>query len=276
MYLSTANTTLRRYFQEINRYPLLTREQEHDLAVAMTRGNLLAREKLINSNLRFVISLARRLNKGAVPLEDLISAGNEGLVRAAADYEPDRGVKFISYAVAWIRSKMQQAIWKERVVRLPYHMMVKSMRIRAFELEHPEWDDERLSKETGVSKGDLKLLRQHDVPMTSLDYTIPSDEGSEPMIQTIPDERKYPEEALINFSLGKLLVEAMDRLLTQAERNVMIFYYGLGGGGSHTPSELAEVLKISKTRVLELRRSALLKLKGPEYQQLLELFREDS
>ena len=267
------NTALEIYSQELEKYPLLSKEEEYSTAVAMRAGDESAREKLIQANLRFVISVARHYSRNWIPLEDLISAGNMGLVRAAQDYDPERGLKFISYAVGWIRAYIRQAIAEGRCVRLPPKVLLTAIRLSILEDIHPQWTQGQFARELGITIEQVRELRQQNEPMLSLEN---NPAGGNYVRQTPDPDATPADREVMRSALREILDEAMDKQLTKAEKYILTRYYGLDGEPPQVASDLCKTLGLTKTRVLMARRNALNKLRGPEYEELLRAFLEET
>ena len=214
--MKRSKSALNIYLKEVNQYPLLSKEEEYKLAVAAREGDEAAREKLIKSNLRFVLSVARHFNMGVAPFMDLVSAGNEGLVRAAQDFEPERGNRFLSYAVHWIRAKIERALWEQRLIKLPYHVLRKSVRYTGLKKDHPEWTEEELAKAADVSLEEARILQSANIPFASLNARLFS--GNEvKMLQDALMDAQAPsgERQITVTALHDTLKMAMQEPLVQ-------------------------------------------------------------
>ena len=197
------NEVLSIYLREINRIPLLTHEEETELAVKAKNGDKAARERLINSNLRFVVSVAKKFRGQGLPLLDLINEGNIGLITAIDKFEPDKGYHFISYAVWWIRQSILKAIpEKSRAVRLPLNrsnelmQILKAKKALMHEMETAEPSVEDISRETGLDAKLISDLLAVSGEMMSFDSPVKKGEdGSSTYGDFLEDESAGPERA---------------------------------------------------------------------------------
>jgi RNA polymerase nonessential primary-like sigma factor len=266
--------TLRSYLHDIARSPLLTAEQEHATAVRARAGDFPARQTLIERNLRLVVSIAKRYGGRGLPLTDLIEEGNLGLMHAIGKFEPERGIRFATYATWWIRQRIDHALMHQaRLVRLPVHVLRELAQVRRtrFELE-------RLERTSGVVKAEdiaaamgrpvawvtglLDLARAPD----SLDTPLARDAGDAggagaSLLDQLPDDHAIdPEAWLLGDESQHLLTEGM-AALSPREREVLAGRYGLNGRDPQTLSDLALQLQMTRERVRQVQQQALHKLR---------------
>jgi RNA polymerase primary sigma factor len=220
--------SLTRYLQEIRRYPLLTREQEIALGRRIRAGDTEAMQELICSNLRFVISIAKKYQHQGVALADLINEGNVGLMRAAMRFDESRGVKFISYAVWWVRQAIVQALSEfSSPVRIPANRFGTAPIARGY-----------LSLDTNGR---------------------PSDDGK--LLDILPDESSpAPDEEVTTNSLSATIDEALSRL-SPREALVIRRYFGFDGREGITLEEIGVELGVTRERVRQIKERALLRLR---------------
>lgn len=258
-----------RYLAEIRKHPLLDREEEAELARRARQGDARALEQLVNANLRFVVSVARRYARHGVPLDELVTEGNVGLIHAARRFDESRGVRFVSYAVWWIRRAVLGALSREaRIVQVPSSRLDEARRVAAVGRRVSQRmgraaRPEEVAAELGVSAGVVRealALRNADV---SLDAPVASAEGS-PLLDMIPDSSsedpwsRVDEEILLDVLRRGLL------RLPEREAEVVRRYYGLDGEEPATLAEIAATLGISRERVGAIRERALARLRlGP-------------
>lgn len=258
-----------RYLAEIRRHPLLTREEEAELARRVRAGDARALEQLVNANLRFVVSVARRYARRGVPLDELVNEGNLGLIEAARRFDESREVRFVSYAVWWIRRAILGALAREtRIVRVPSSRLDEARRVAAAgkRLSQRMGRSARpaeVAAELGVSDGavhEALALHRGDV---SLDAP-PSSSGSSPLLDMIPDySAEDPERSVDRDSLTRVLTDGLLRL-PEREAEVVRRYFGLDGAEPATLAEIAATLGVSRERAGAIRERALSRLRlGP-------------
>jgi RNA polymerase primary sigma factor len=256
------------YLKEIQRYPLLSRKEENDLARRTREGDQLAREKLIRSNLRFVVSIAKRYAGHGVPLEDLINDGNFGLVKAAERFDPERGFKFISYAVWWIRQSIMQSVSNNsRLIRLPMNRVALAQQATraARELEQDlgrEPSAEEIAKELSVKEEEVREVITFSRSHLSVDETVGGDGDETTFVEQIEDESATsPDAGLYAEMLGRDLEDALESL-TERERVILSTYYGLGGRTPKTLEQIGHDLGYTRERIRQLKEQAIEKLRA--------------
>jgi RNA polymerase primary sigma factor len=265
------------YFREISRLPLLSREEEEKCAMLAAQGNKAAREKLINGNLRFVISIAKKYQGKGLPFEDLISEGNIGLMSAIEHYDVEKGCRFITYAVWWIRQAITKAMQeKVRMIRLPLNKvnelnMITQAR-QVMQSDEGREDDMEIREAAMYLKMapekavDLMSISQEVV---SLDTPIVHDESTYSMQDFIEDEcSQSPEQEAVNSLLRKDLNKVVDGLEKKAAK-VIRYRYGLGDSAPMTLKEVSDHCNFSKERARQIERRALIKLqRSPDCEKL--------
>ena len=269
--------SLDQYLRDISAYPLITREDEVDLARLIRDGDQEALDKLVRSNLRFVVSVAKKYQNQGVSLSDLINEGNLGLIRAAHKFDETKGIKFISYAVWWIRQAILQALAEQsRIVRVPLnragtlHRIGKRANVLLQELgreaTHAEIADgmditeEEVAKTMSISQAHLSL----DAPLSPgednklLDY-LPDN------LNPTPDEQTF-EKALTES------IEAALGSLKEREAKILRLYFGLDGSEAMTLEEIGALLGITRERVRQIKEKALSRLRHVSRARALESF----
>ena len=265
------------YLQEISRYPLIDQEEEARLAQGIRRGEEEALVKLVRANLRFVVSVSKKYQNQGVPLHDLISEGNLGLIRAAHKFDETRGVKFISYAVWWIRQSILQALAEQsRIVRVPLNRVATLHRIakyRAARLQElgREPNAIEIARGLGLTEAEVEQALTLSRSPVSLDAPfVPGEDGR--LIDYLPDRvSQGPDEE----TYEKLLTEALsDALATLAEREARILrlYFGLGGEEPRSLEEIGELLGVTRERVRQIKEKALDHLRHASRRRALESF----
>lgn len=258
------------YIREICRIPLLSREEENKIARAAAQGNADARERLINGNLRFVINVAKKYQGCGLPLADLISEGNIGLMQAVDKFDADRGFRFISYAVWWIRQSMLIALYhKSRLIRLPLQCAGHLVRIEKAKKmlagnSNSEPEIHEIAEFLSMDKDDVGDIMAISREVVSLEKEVTSESGALPLGCFIEDDRydtpeQVAEKNALAYDIDKLL-ETLDS--TEAE--VLRFRFGLGQ--HHYPmflQEIGERYNLSKERIRQIEKNALGHLRSP-------------
>ena len=259
---------LEQYLSEISRIPVLTPEQEVELAQRIQQGDEEAVAQLVKSNLRFVVSVAKQYQNFGLPLIDLINEGNLGLIKAARRFDPTRGFKFISYAVWWIRQAILQAIVDNaRLVRLPgskisLYSTINKAYLQFLQQHQREPTVQELSEMLQLKEATVRDILQKFKKPYSMDQPIDRDEGDVTLADLISKKESdtMPDEALLKESFRDEM-QLMLNILNPIEREVICRAYGLCGYPSHSVEEIAQALELSEERVRQYRRKALRKLR---------------
>lgn len=255
------------YLRDIRGMGLLTHEEEIDLAQRAAAGDERAKRKLIESNLRLVIAIARRYTSTGVPLIDLIQEGNLGLMRAAEKFDYRRGCHFGTYATWWIRQAVSRAAGEQsRLIHLPEHVATRLRKVRRVAA--------RLSQENGLDPLPEQIAAACNIDVNEVINLLGVIEQPVSLDAPVDDEARYslgdtledctspaPSETASQHLLGEELHRAL-ALLTQRERAVITLRYGIGDGHSRTLLEVGKELGISRERVRQLEVVALMKLRG--------------
>jgi len=255
------------YLHEINRTPLLTREEERDLARRIRAGEKAALDRLVQANLRFVVSIAKQYANQGLSLEDLINEGNLGLIKAAHRFDEERGFKFISYAVWWIRQAMLQSLAEHsRIVRLPLNRAGTLYRIGKVsrqldqELGRAPSPDEiaaRLNISPEEVQDTMVIANTH----VSLDDPYSADKDDTALVDYLTDETQAaPDEETYASALSDDLERALGTL-SERERRILTLYFGLGGDEPMTLEDIGKKLNLTRERIRQIKEKAIQRLR---------------
>jgi RNA polymerase primary sigma factor len=269
------------YLHEINKTPLLTREQERDLARRIHKGDQKALDGLVKANLRFVVSIAKQYSNQGLSLEDLINEGNLGLIKAAHRFDEERGFKFISYAVWWIRQAMLQALAEHsRIVRLPLNRAGTLYRIgkasRQLDQElgrqpSPEEIAKRLNISIEEVEDTMVIANTH----VSLDDPYSADKDNTALVDYLTDENQAaPDEDTYVSALSDDLEKALGTL-TDRERMILSLYFGLGGDEPMTLEDIGKKLHLTRERIRQIKEKAIQRLRHSTRARFLQGYMEN-
>ena len=256
------------YLDEISRVPLLSRDEELELARKAFRGDIKAQERLARHNVRFVVSVAKKFQNRGVPLVDLIGEGNLGLMTAARKFDPDRGVKFISYAVWWIRQAVQAAIARHgRPVRVPLNRTADLSRLgRTTTLLKEKLGrmptTEELARATGLTVEAVRSLSALNTEAVRLDQPTRDGENSERIERFAADQEGTDSSAIANSQTSD--IEAALATLPPRDAKVLRLYFGLDDGNARTLEEIGRMMGVTRERIRQLRDRALTRLREGE------------
>jgi len=270
---------VRMYLKEIGRISLLTREEEIDLAKKVNKGNLTAKAHLTTSNLRLVVSIAKKYIGRGMSFLDLIQEGNKGLIRAVEKYDWKKGYKFSTYATWWIRQAITRAIADQaRTIRIPVHMvetinkLVRTSRKLMQELGR-EPSHEEIGKEMRLDPGKVREIMKISQKTTSLETPVGDDEDSY-LGDFIPDETSATPYDLTSKKLLKENLEEVLAALSEREARVLKMRFGLGGKRPMTLEEVGREFGVTRERIRQIEAKALRKLKHPSRRKKLQDFLE--
>ncbi len=261
---ATTTDALQLFLNEARRYPLLTKEEEVELAKGVERGDLRAKERLINSNLRLVVANAKRYQGQGLSLLDLIQEGILGLIRAAEKFDWRRGYKFSTYATFWIRQAIQRALdTRGRTIRIPGDLAQRERKVARVERELAaslgrEPTDDEIAAQAEIDPSDLARVREAARAVTSLDRPV-GEEGETALGELLPSERAGPEEEVTVALAEDTLRRAIARL-PDAEREVVMLRYGINGDDATTIRGVSRRLGIPGREVEQLESRALQRL----------------
>jgi len=269
---------VRMYLKEIGRIPLLTAPEEMDLAQRVEKGEAKAKERLINSNLRLVVSIAKKYVGRGLTLLDLIEEGNIGLMRAVEKFDWRKGFKFSTYATWWIRQAITRAIADQaRTIRIPVHMVetinrfIRTSRKLMQELGR-EPSPEEVAKEMGIEPEKVREIIKVSQEPTSLEAPV-GEEKDSTLGDFIPDEEIRPEDQASAELLKAHLAEVLDTL-NDREKKVLKLRFGLEDGRQRTLEEVGKEFGVTRERIRQIEAKALRKLRHPTRSKKLKDYLE--
>jgi len=263
------------YFQEIGRFPLLTPEQERDLARAMRDGAAHAKEKLIVSNLRLVVRIAQEYTDVGLPLLDLIQEGNIGLIEAIERFDPERGYRLSTYAVWWIRRGILAAInTYSRMIRIPDYLFRAVRRLAQMRALAEEGlvDEAEVTEAVGLSVERLRQIEAQVGEILSLDQAI-GEEGDETLGERVIDQSGLsPEHEALRLLFRDELEGVLDGLPTRQAKAIRL-HHGIDDGCPYTLAEVGRKMEISRERARQLVKEGMDKISGHWGEQALQFYR---
>jgi RNA polymerase primary sigma factor len=277
--MSKDDTVLTMYLREINKIPLLSREEENDLALKAKNGDVAAKNKIVNANLRFVITVAKKYQNHGLDLTDLISEGNLGLLTAIEKFDTTKGYHFISYAVWWIRQSILKAICeKSRMIRLPLNRANELVQIeKAKKTISSNMSEEEEIREIAsmlnMSESHVRDMINIAKDMVSLDSAVrPNDSESSSVGEFIEDTMyARPEDSAIYQSMKEDIAKILETL-TEKEAEVLKYRFGLEGYKSMSLKEVGDVFNLTKERIRQIEKHAIVRLQHPTRARRLSSF----
>ena len=268
------DNAIRQYLAEIGRYPLLTAEQELALARRVVEGDVEAQQRLVEANLRLVVSIAKRYNNHGISLLDLTQEGNLGLMRAVQKFDPSRGFRFSTYATWWIRQAISRAVAEHtRAIHIPVHVVELMYKIKRITRRlYQELGRDPLAEEIGAAANLTKervveLQTMAETPI-SLDAPLMEDEQYH-LADTLEDTRATaPADVVTQQALREQVASALETLNVR-ERQVIELRYGLHDGYCHTLEEVSSYFKLTRERIRQIEVKALRMLRQPIQVHLL-------
>lgn len=265
IFTDRSDSLLNAYLRDISRHKILEYSEVNELIEKAQKGDEKAREKVINSNLRFVVTVAKQFQNRGLPLMDLISSGNEGLMKAVDKFDTSRGVTFLSYAIWWIRQSIYNSIyWQSREIRLPMsqQLLINTIAdcIDKFLKEyHRNPSSIEISEITEIPVEQIDFLSQFSNKLVSVDDFIGGDEENSQVCDVIPDG-EIPLEDVVNKEYITAELEEMLDQLTIREHDLICMYFGIGMP-SVNPKVIADMYGVGGERIRQMKEAALSKIR---------------
>lgn len=277
--MTNDESVLNMYLKEINRIPLLTREEETELALAAAKGDKTAKEKIVRANLRFVVNVAKKYQNHGIDLVDLISEGNIGLLTAVERYDVSKGYHFISYAVWWIRQAVLKAICeKSRAIRLPLNRANELVQIeKARKLvngnKSEEQEIQEIGKMLGMESSHVREMLCLSRDMVSLDAPVDSDDSGRNSLGDFLEDSRFagPDEQAVTASMKRDIDNVLGTLRPN-EAKVLRLRYGLGGSTPMSLKEVGDACNLTKERIRQIEKHALVRMQHPARLARLEAY----
>ena len=266
MAIEDSDTGFQLYLREIARFPLLTVKEEVQLARKIKRGDQEARSRMVRCNLRLVVKIARDYSNYGLPLLDLISEGNIGLMKAVERFDPKKGGKLSTYAAWWIKQSIKRALANQsKTIRLPVHLVDKIAKIRRVSMQMTEElgrepSDEELAEEVGLSPSKVTALKSAAIRPTSLDQPIGDDDSTQFGDLVGDMDAQDPFEMLRDKDLRDEIGDLLD-VLDDRERRIINCRFGLDGKNPKTLEEVGVKFGVTRERIRQLQNIALTKLR---------------
>ncbi len=271
------NDSLERYLSEIAREPMITAEQEVELAGRIRQGDEEALMKMTKANLRFVVSVAKQYQNQGLSLSDLINEGNIGLIKAATRFDESRGFKFISYAVWWIRQSILQALVENaRLVRLPLNKVGSYSKLSkvAMKFEQKferEPNEAELAELMQVTEKDIAEMKKGSIRSVSMDAPLLENEDATMGDFMISDDGNFGDKQMNQESLKKEIKRILSHMNSK-EREIISMFYGVNGEQQISLDEIGHRMQLTKERVRQLREKAIRKMRRSASSEILKAY----
>lgn len=275
IFTDRSDSLLTSYLKDISKYKILEASEITSLIEEAQKGDNIAKEKVIKSNLRFVVTIAKQFQNRGIPLMDLISSGNEGLIKAVDKFDTTKGVTFLSYAVWWIRQGIYNSIyWQAREIRLPMSQQLLVISIldatnKFLQTHDRNPSSEELSEMTNIPREQIDYLSQFSNKLVSVDDFIGGDEENSQVCDVIPDGEP-PLEDIVNKSYVTDVLEKTLSKLTVREHDLMCMLFGIGMNPVN-PKVIADMYGVGGERIRQMKEGALSKIRRRFSNQLKNL-----
>lgn len=275
IFTDRSDSLLTSYLKDISKYKILDSDEVTRLICEAQKGDDVAREQVIKSNLRFVVTIAKQFQNRGIPLMDLISSGNEGLMKAIDKFDPERGVTFLSYAVWWIRQSIYNSIyWQAREIRLPMSQQLLVISIldatnKFLQSHDRNPSSEEISEMTDIPREQIDYLAQFSNKLVSVDDFIGGDEENSRVCDVIPDGEDPLDEQVNKIYVAKEIENLLSKL-TIREHDLICMLFGIGMAPVN-PKIIADMYGVGGERIRQMKEGALAKLRRRFSNQLKNL-----
>lgn len=275
IFTDRSDSLLTSYLKDISKYKILDSTEVTRLICEAQKGDDVAREQVIKSNLRFVVTIAKQFQNRGIPLMDLISSGNEGLMKAIDKFDPERGVTFLSYAVWWIRQSIYNSIyWQAREIRLPMSQQLLVISIldatnKFLQSHDRNPSSEEISEMTDIPREQIDYLAQFSNKLVSVDDFIGGDEENSQVCDVIPDGEDPLDEQVNKIYVAKEIENLLSKL-TIREHDLICMLFGIGMAPVN-PKIIADMYGVGGERIRQMKEGALAKLRRRFSNQLKNL-----
>jgi RNA polymerase primary sigma factor len=275
IFTDRSDSLLTSYLKDISKYKILDSDEVTRLICEAQKGDDVAREQVIKSNLRFVVTIAKQFQNRGIPLMDLISSGNEGLMKAIDKFDPERGVTFLSYAVWWIRQSIYNSIyWQAREIRLPMSQQLLVISIldatnKFLQSHDRNPSSEEISEMTDIPREQIDYLAQFSNKLVSVDDFIGGDEENSQVCDVIPDGEDPLDEQVNKIYVAKEIENLLSKL-TIREHDLICMLFGIGMAPVN-PKIIADMYGVGGERIRQMKEGALAKLRRRFSNQLKNL-----
>lgn len=267
------------YLKEINKVPLLTKEEENDLAAKAKAGDQAARQRIASANLRFVVNIAKKYRHSGMDMTDLISEGNVGLMTAIDKFDPQKGYRFISYAVWWIRQSILKAIYETKdAIRLPLNRVNELVKIKKVKKslgarKSEEEEIKEVAAQLNMERDTVRDLLAISQEMLSLDSSVQGSESEEAVLGDFIEDTRYedPEEGSIKNAMKRDVRDVLGNLKPK-EAQVIRLRYGLDGTEPMSLKEVGDICKLTKERIRQIEKNAIERAKVPASLRSLQAY----
>lgn len=271
---------LDKYLADIAKEPMITPDEEVELAQRIKLGDQIALDRLVRANLRFVVSVAKQYQNQGLSLADLINEGNVGLIKAAQRFDETKGFKFISYAVWWIRQAILQAVAEQsRMVRLPLNQVgflsrVKKTTSYLEQLYQRKPTIKEIADELDMPESKIEMVLKVNSKEVSMDAPVSSDDDLTFIDTMVPEDNYEADKQVISESESEAVKRSLS-VLTDREKKIIIYYFGLDSNKSYTLEEIGYMMDMTRERVRQVKDKALKKLRTRSKKSLLHVLNED-
>ena len=274
-----SNNILSMYLKEINKIPLLTKEEENELAAKAKAGDQAARQKIASANLRFVVNIAKKYSHSGMDIVDLISEGNVGLMTAIDKFDPQKGYRFISYAVWWIRQSILKAIYETKdAIRLPLNRVNELVKIKKVKksLDARKSEEEEIKEvaaQLNMEQETVRDLLAISQEMVSLDMNVQSKPGESSTFGDFVEDSRYegPETESLNSAMKREVRDVLETLRPK-EAEVIRLRYGLDGTEPMSLKEVGDICQLTKERIRQIEKNAIDRARIPAAARHLQAY----